>query len=50
MEPKDKSLDDKKKSMLSKNSITNWEPDENLKKAIEKSWGLDNVRPADTRS
>jgi len=41
----------KKKSILPKKSIMDWEPDEDLKKAIVKSWGLENnnERPSDSR-
>jgi hypothetical protein len=42
----------KKKSILPKRSMMDWEPDEDLKKAIVKSWGLENnnERPSDSRS
>jgi hypothetical protein len=53
MEKPDPSLNAKKKvkSLLPKKSIMDWEPDENLKQAISKSWGLEktNERSADTR-
>lgn len=41
----------KKKSILPKKSMMDWEPDEDLKKAIVKSWGLEsnNERPSDSR-
>ncbi len=41
----------KNKSILPKKSMMDWEPDEDLKKAIVKSWGLEknNERPSDSR-
>lgn len=42
----------KPKSILPRKSMMDWEPDEDLKKAIVKSWGLEsnNERPSDSRS
>jgi hypothetical protein len=44
-----KSLDDKKR-LIPKKNLANWEPDDKLKEAIERSWGLSNVRTAEPRS
>ena len=45
-------VETKSKSLLPKKSIMDWEPGEDLKEAISKSWGLESIneRPSDTRS
>lgn len=42
----------KSKALLPKKSIMDWEPNKELKEAIERSWGLESIneRTSDTRS